>query len=106
MKKAPEETPDIHWWQSKKFMAFLIGEFTWKIMALVILYVVTYFQGGSLSGSWLSVLTLIIITAGVLELGFIGGQAWIDRYTRTVAPFVSKLSVTKESKGEEENEEA
>lgn len=58
--------------QSKKFVAFVVTEVTWKILlAMMILYDV----------SILAQMTVIII-GGFIEAGYIVGQASLDKYVR------------------------
>jgi len=67
--------------QSKKFVAFLISEVTWKIIILVcILNLIEADGSGGVLLHWI-MLTAVII-AGFIEAGFIGGQAWLDKYVR------------------------
>jgi hypothetical protein len=73
--------------QSKKFVAFLISEVTWKIIILVcILNLIEADGDGGVLLHWI-MLTAVII-AGFIEAGFIGGQAWLDRYVR-----IAKITV-------------
>lgn len=62
---------------SKKFLAFLVAEATWKLLIGLLLM-----KGPEmpLTAWWISL--AMVITAGCLELGYIGGQAWLDRYVR------------------------
>ena len=67
--------------QSKKFLAFLLSEVTWKIIILVcILNLIEADGSGGVLLHWI-MLTAVII-AGFIEAGFIGGQAWLDKYVR------------------------
>lgn len=67
--------------ESKKFLAFLIAEVTWKVVLIVAL-VVFHEDFKSVSmGAWWFMMT-IVVTAGFAEIGYIGGQAWLDRYVR------------------------
>lgn len=63
---------------SKKFIAYLIAELTWKVILGIAVWQVdlsaTAFPRWWLLG--------IIVTAGFVEIGFIGGQAWLDKYVR------------------------
>lgn len=69
---------------SKKFIAYLIAEGTWKLLlALGIggsIYAVS--QGHTIPVWFFWVLLCITIVAGFVEAGFIGGQAWLDKYVR------------------------
>lgn len=66
--------------QSKKFVAYLVAEITWKV-ALVTLLVLGIKEAkidlfiGSISLG-------IVIIAGAIEALYIGGQAGLDKYTR------------------------
>ena len=64
--------------QSKKFIAYLIAELTWKIIAVFTLY----WGHDKMPGQIFMVLMAIVITAGFLEIGYILGQAYIDKYVR------------------------
>ena len=67
--------------QSKKFLAFLLSEVTWKAIIFVcILRLIEADEGGGLLLHWV-MLTAVLI-AGFIEAGFIGGQAWLDKYVR------------------------
>lgn len=65
--------------QSKKFVAFLVAEVTWKVLLLAVLAFA--FCGGGLSGSYLTVAVLVTAIAGFVEVAYINGQAALDRYT-------------------------
>jgi len=71
--------------QSRKFIAFLLSEMSWKIIILAclwltkdILLVRTDIDGAGV-GMWWFMWTVVII-AGFVEVGYIGGQVWLDRY--------------------------
>lgn len=77
---------------SKKFVAFLLAEVTWKLILIVALFVFkTELQAATVWGWWFMV--TIVLVAGFVEVGFIGGQAWLDRYVR-VAKIVAKGPVS------------
>jgi len=67
--------------QSKKFIAYLIAEISWKIMAGLFMYL----GHDTMEGKMFMVLMAIIITAGFIEVGFILGQAYIDKYVRVAS---------------------
>ena len=72
LKKRPEgDTPMA----SKKFVAYLIAELSWK--AIIVMLIAS--QGTV--GDHLVILTIVLI-AGFLEVAYILGQAYIDRYMR------------------------
>lgn len=66
--------------QSKKFVAFLVSEASWKVVLAVILVLgiradqVDVFLG--------TIALAVIIVAGFIEAGYIIGQASLDKYTR------------------------
>ena len=64
--------------QSKKFAAFLISEITWKIIILVC--VVKLIQQSDEDIGIHTIMLTSVIIAGFIEAGYIGGQAWLDRY--------------------------
>lgn len=67
--------------ESKKFLAFLIGELTWKVVLVVALIV--FHEEFETVGAWAWWFMMsIVVTAGFVEIGYIGGQAWLDRYVR------------------------
>lgn len=81
----PSQQEDLVWWRSKKFIATMVSEITYKVIILIILYIVMLYQGGTLSAAWLTLLVTVIITAGTIQIGFLGGQAWIDRYAKVLS---------------------
>ncbi len=65
---------------SKKFIAYVCAEFGWKaILVLFVLYDVDW---------WIVLVTVIV--SGFVQVGYIGGQAWLDRYVR-----VARMSLGK-----------
>ena len=67
--------------ESKKFLAFLIGEVSWKVVLVVALVVFHEdFKEVGASAWWFVV--SVVLTAGFVEVGYIGGQAWLDKYVR------------------------
>ena len=73
--------------KSKKFIAFMVSEATWKTIVLATLFltrdvlIARTDADGTGFGLWWFLFTVVII-AGFIEAGFIGGQAWLDRYVR------------------------
>lgn len=63
--------------QSKKFAAYLVAEFTWKILL--------FFMVWRWADKRATVMIATIIVAGFIECGFILGQAALDRYVRVAA---------------------
>ena len=76
--------------RSKKFLAFLLSEITWKLLA-----------GAVLAWAWNTdaiefhafiVLLVIVILAAFVEVGFILGQAGLDRFVR-LATIAAKVGM-------------
>lgn len=77
-KPAPNKTLPL---ESKKFLAFLIGEASWKVVLVVAL--VVFHEDFKEVGAWAWWFMMsVVVTAGFLEVGYIGGQAWLDKYVR------------------------
>lgn len=68
------------WWQSKKFFAFLMAQagFFFLMGAMI------YAQEMDKLGENVSFMVLAV-TSGFLAVGYIGGQAMVDRYVRVAA---------------------
>lgn len=62
--------------QSKKFVAYLLGELGWKglLFAMVIMW------GSDLRGQ--AAMITAIIVSGFVQVMYIGGQSFIDHYVR------------------------
>jgi hypothetical protein len=61
--------------QSKKLLAYLVAEATWKILLGITLWL--HPEEGAVP-RW--ALITMIVTAGFLEVGYILGQAYVDRF--------------------------
>jgi len=82
--------------QSRKFIAYLLAELTWKaIIIFALLTMKDTFQDIAGWGWWFLIVTVIV--AGFLEVGFIGGQAWLDKYVR-----VAEIAAKKPAKPDDE----
>ena len=73
--------------KSKKFVAYLVAEATWKLILLIglggIIYTQTHPERAIEVDTWMYwLLFTCVLIAGFVEAGFIGGQAWLDRYIR------------------------
>jgi hypothetical protein len=66
--------------QSRKFVAFLVSEATWKIILAVVL--ILGIKEASIDVFLGSIALAIIIVAGFGQALYIGGQAGIDKYTQ------------------------
>lgn len=62
--------------QSKKFLAYLIADLGWKALMF---YVVWEYKT-EINQYAFMVLVSMIVTAGFIQIGYILGQAFIDRY--------------------------
>lgn len=62
--------------KSKKFLAYLIADLGWKV---IILYMLTHLES-KLQPSELTLLLTIVITSGIIQIGYILGQAALDKY--------------------------
>ena len=62
--------------KSKKFVAYLIADIGWKI---IILYMLTHLKSKLETGE-LTFLLTVVITSGVIQIGYILGQAALDKY--------------------------
>ena len=65
---------------SRKFLAFLVAEVTWKVILMVIL--VLEMNKGDLSLTMGILCVSMIIIIGFMEALYIGGQAALDKYTQ------------------------
>lgn len=66
--------------QSKKFVAFLVSEATWKVIIGLIL--VLGMKNSSVDLMVGSIILACVLIAGFVEAGYIIGQASLDKYTR------------------------
>tara|TARA_S200000501_G_scaffold370569_1_gene411982 strand:- start:2535 stop:2783 length:249 start_codon:yes stop_codon:yes gene_type:complete len=62
--------------KSKKFLAYLIADLGWKI----VLFYVLYQLKGQFEHYSFMLLTTIIVVAGFIQVGYILGQAALDKY--------------------------
>jgi len=80
--------------QSKKFMAYLIAEVSWKC---ILLYVLMSYKSKIDHFAFMVILS-IVVTSGFLQIGYILGQAALDKYT-AVAASALEQSKDKRDKG-------
>lgn len=64
---------------SRKFLAYLLGELTWKFIIVGALWV---YHDQVVNHSFWWFLVAIALIAGFLETAYIGSTAWLDRYVR------------------------
>jgi len=62
--------------KSKKFLAYLVADLGWKV---IILYMLTHLES-KLQPSELTLLLTVVITSGIIQIGYILGQAALDKY--------------------------
>lgn len=72
--------------KSKKFIAYLISDLGWKG---VILYMLSHLNS-KLSTEELTLLLCIVITSGVIQIGYILGQAALDSYIDAAVDILDK----------------
>ncbi len=65
---------------SKKFIAYLLAEATWKLALLLV--ILMGMKNSSIDTIVGALVISIVIVAGFIEAGYILGQASLDRYTR------------------------
>ena len=61
--------------QSKKFIAFLLADMSWTVLLAYTIY----------RGETQAVTLAMVLVKGFVEAGYIGGQAWLDRYVKVAA---------------------
>lgn len=66
--------------QSKKFLAYLIADIGWKLTLLIILF----HSQSKLDYYTFSLLLTLVIVSGFIQVGYILGQASLDKYTKVV----------------------
>ena len=76
--KSPHEKSHF---ESKKFVAWFFSEMTWKAILVVALLVWKDDLTQVGAGAWWLMLS-IVVTAGFIGIGFILGQAALDKYVR------------------------
>ena len=62
--------------KSKKFLAYLVSDIGWKI---IIMYIIMHLKA-KLTIQELTLLMTIVITSGVIQIGYILGQVALDKY--------------------------
>ncbi len=74
--------------KSKKFLAYLVADFGWKIL---IGYVVWQEESKKEIGyTTFLILLAMIITAGFIQIGYILGQAMLDKYAASIVEIFDK----------------
>ena len=72
--------------KSKKFLAYLLADLGWKI---IILYMLMHLQS-KLDPEELTFLLTVVITSGIIQIGYILGQAALDKYINAAVDIFDK----------------
>ena len=72
--------------KSKKFLAYLISELGWKIL---IFYVIWEYQTKIEHYAFMVLITMIV-TSGFIQVGYILGQAALDKYSAVAQSAIEK----------------
>ena len=71
--------------KSKKFLAYLIADIGWKILMF---YVIWEYQT-KIEHYAFMVLVTMIVTSGFIQIGYILGQAALDKYMTTISNVIN-----------------
>lgn len=82
--------------KSKKFLAYLIADIGWKV---IILYMLMHLQS-KLDPEELTFLLTVVVTSGIIQIGYILGQAALDKYINAAVDIFDKDDDRKENKDE------
>lgn len=77
--------------ESKKFVAWFISELTWKAILIIALIQWKADIAQVSLGAWWFLLS-IVVTAGFIGIGFILGQAALDKYVRVAEITAEQVS--------------
>ena len=72
--------------KSKKFVAYLIADVGWKI---IILYMLMHLKSKIEAGE-LTFLLTVVITSGIIQIGYILGQVALDKYINAAVDIFSR----------------
>lgn len=72
--------------KSKKFIAYLISEISWKLILLILVWE----YGKEINHYGFMVMVSVIVTSGFLQIGYVLGQSYIDKYAMVVKAAVTK----------------
>lgn len=72
--------------KSKKFLAYIISDIGWKI---VIMYTLMHLKS-KLDPEELTFLLTVVITSGIIQIGYILGQAALDKYINAAVKIFDK----------------
>jgi hypothetical protein len=80
--------------KSKKFLAYLLADLGWKI---IILYMLAHLQS-KLDPEELTFLLTVVITSGIIQIGYILGQAALDKYITAAVDIFDKDNKNEKNK--------
>lgn len=72
--------------KSKKFIAYMTSEVGWKFLLFYLLYQLK----GKIDHYSLVILITIVITSGVIQIGYILGQVALDKYISAAVEILDK----------------
>lgn len=72
--------------KSKKFLAYIFADLGWKA---IIFYMLMHLKS-KLSPSELTFLLTVVITSGIIQIGYILGQVALDRYISAAVDIFDK----------------
>lgn len=72
--------------KSKKFIAYMASEIGWKLLLFYLLFQLN----GKLDHYTLVILMTIVITSGFIQIGYILGQAALDKYVSAAVEILDK----------------
>tara|TARA_B100000927_G_scaffold139503_2_gene112612 strand:- start:3943 stop:4257 length:315 start_codon:yes stop_codon:yes gene_type:complete len=76
--------------KSKKFLAYLIADFGWKILMF---YVIWEYQT-KIEHYAFMVIVSMVVTSGFIQIGYILGQTALDKYTHIAVSAIEKEAPT------------
>lgn len=82
--------PDKAPLESKKFIAYVVADVSWSLLSVVAMGVFFYVPSIFMA----TVVTVMILVKGFIQAGYIGSQAWLDRYIKLAAIAEGKSSET------------
>ena len=86
--------------KSKKFLAYLIADFGWKILIGYTIYKEE--AKNEIGYTTFLILLSMIITAGFIQIGYILGQAMLDKYAASIVEIFDKDDDSNEDKNKKE----
>ena len=85
--------------KSKKFLAYLIADFGWKILIGYTIYKEE--AKNEIGYTTFLMLLSMIITAGFIQIGYILGQAMLDKYAASIVEIFDKDDSQEQEKKKE-----